>query len=88
MSDIGNDFKAIRRERQDRRAANRENSALILQAHGIDFESKADGTHLIIKSKSDTIHFYPGTGLWMLQGDNQRNRGVHGLIKALRIGSL
>lgn len=64
MSDMGEDFREIRKHQQEKRAANRESSAEYLLAKGIPFVVKNDGAHLIVEGKECFIDFWPGTGRW------------------------
>lgn len=64
---------------------NRECSTSILIKHGIPFEIKNDGAHLIVKYADQIVDFWPGTGKFIFrQGDNQ-GRGVFTLLKRLGI---
>ena len=80
MSDIGETFRAARLASQEKRQQNRENSAEVLKAHGINFTSKNGGAHLVVKEKS-IIDFWPGTGLWIDRENSASGRGVFKLIK-------
>ncbi len=83
MSDIGDDFAALHKIRQEKRASNRHNSADLLTQAGIEFEVKNIDAHLIIKT-TPVVDFWPGTGLWMVRGDKTKRRGVHRLISYLK----
>lgn len=83
MGDMGDDWKDVLKERQEKRARNRDASARLLQEAGIPFESRNDGTHLIVAGRYD---FWPGTGLWMARGEKTKRRGVHALIERIRRG--
>lgn len=69
---------------QEKRAANRQHSAQLLQEEGITFESRNAGAHIIIRDGKDTVNFWPGTGLWVVQGLNKQHRGVRNLINHLK----
>lgn len=77
---MGEMFNALKKARQEKRASNRESSAATLLAAGIEFESKNLGAHLIVGN----IDFWPGTGLWIVRGSNQKRRGVLKLIKHIK----
>ena len=81
MSDMGDDFNALKKMKQEKRASNREDSATILSRAGVIFESKNIGAHLIVFAGKKTVDFWPGTGLWIPRGDKLRRRGVRELIK-------
>lgn len=69
------------RESQERRAKNRQGSADILTALGIPFESKNDGSHLVLTLPDRVIDFWPGTGLFTDRKTRKNGRGVHALAK-------
>lgn len=81
MGDMGDDFNALKKERQEKRADNRHQSALILQRAGIVFESKNVGAHLIVLAGRTVVDFWPGTGKWIPRGQKESRRGVRNLIK-------
>ena len=64
MSDMADDFNAMRADSQERRARNREESAKILTDAGVQFLSRNGGAHLIVEHNGLTVHFWPGTGKW------------------------
>ena len=74
---MGDDFNAMRKAGQEKRARNRESSARLLEARGIRFESKNHGAHLVVEGRID---FWPGTGKWIERGSNKKGRGVKGVI--------
>ena len=63
-SDMGEMFNALKKERQAKRADNREKSAEYLTERGIPFVVKNDGSHLIVEGAECFIDFWPGTGKW------------------------
>ena len=71
-------------ESRIRRASHRESSAKVLADHGISFESKNDGAHLIVKHGDNIADFWPGTGKFIIRGSAKYGRGVFNLLK--RIG--
>lgn len=82
MSEYWRDVKA---EGQENRARNRESSPTVLTRHGIAYETKNDGTHLIVTHAGKTVDFWPGTGLWRARkGTN--GRGVFRLLAFLDNG--
>lgn len=54
----------------------------MLREYGIPFAAHNDGAHLIIQYTEPevVINFYPGTGLWRVQGARTEGRGVRNLI--------
>lgn len=68
----------LKEQSQKKRASNRDNSAKLLEAAGIPFESKNGGVHLVVAGKYD---FWPGTGLWIPRGTGGgKHRGIRSLI--------
>ena len=88
MADYWRDVKpAMQEASQQRRSSNRANSAELLRANGVPFESKNGGAHLIVRDGSGRIFdLWPGTGLWQLRGAPQRWRGVQSLLGNIKKG--
>lgn len=86
MADFWRDVKpAMQEASRQRRASNRDNSAALLRANGVQFDSKNGGAHLIVHGGAGRVFdFWPGTGLWIERGKKQRYRGVHSLLGNLR----
>lgn len=78
--DMGALWREYAAARQEQRALNRQGSAWLLHEAGIPFETNNDGAHLIVRARGETIDFWPGTGLWIRRGTNQRKRGVGKLL--------
>ena len=90
MSDMADDFNAMRQESQERRARNREESAKILTDAGVQFLSRNGGAHLIVEHEGKIVHFWPGTGKWKVlrgPGYTQDGRGVFTLLNWLKVRS-
>lgn len=86
---IGDYWRAVKPAMQEaskqRRAYNRDNSASLLRANGVQFESKNAGAHLIVRDGAGgTFDFWPGTGLWQMRGSTQRSRGVRALLGRIK----
>ena len=78
-----------REESKARRANNRERSAGVLSRHGVAFEAKNGGAHLIVKHEHLTADFWPGTGKFIFRNEAMSTRerfgcGVFNLLR--RIG--
>lgn len=73
-----------RKKSMEKRACNRTNSALVLQEHGIPFESKNDGVHLVVGNKPYLFDFWPGTGKWKCRRTGNEGRGVFTLLDQLK----
>lgn len=84
-NDVTAMWRAIKQERQEKRANNREASALILQRKGISFEAKNFEAHLIVTHEGQVVDFWPGTGKYIFRGSTVRGHGVFNLLKALNV---
>lgn len=83
-SDIAEIGRAMKIERQARRAAAKDANTAALVAAGIPFESNNDGGHLIIGGRKDGWDFWPSTGLWCTR---KRDHGVK-LVKGTGLRAL
>ena len=83
MGDEGEFWRDVHDARKEKRAANRDDSAALLRDAGIEHLSKNGGAHLIVRGRTGTADFWPGTGLWRLRGSTQQHRGVRKLIKLM-----
>jgi hypothetical protein len=83
--DMGELFNAARAEGQLRRARNRQGSAQILRDRGIEFETKNDGAHLVVRHGGKVADLWPGTGKYRVRkpgGKGERyRRGVFNLLR-------
>lgn len=76
---LGEYFRAYRKERQEKRANNREQSAQYLRDRGIVFIEKNNGAHLIVQGRNCYIDFWPGTGKWNCR-TGKKGFGVRNLV--------
>lgn len=86
----------LRQQSQFRRKRNREYGAKALRDAGVQFESKNNGAHLIVTQMQRvagvelplTVDYWPGTGLWIIRGAQDRpdgrGRGIRKLLKYLQ----
>ena len=65
MGDVWREYRAAQAKR---RAINRADSARLLQEAGVPFTSHNNGAHLRIQASPHPINFWPGTGLWVVDG--------------------
>jgi hypothetical protein len=81
---VGDFWRAVKCDIQAdqlRRANNRAEGAQVLAEQDIQFTSKNDGAHLVVRAgQKQLVDFWPGTGLWIVRGTTQRCRGVRALI--------
>lgn len=80
MGDMGDYWKDVKQESMERRARNRESSADYLKKHGVEFESKNGGAHLIVKGRDCLIDFWPGTGKYIAR-NGENGRGLRNMLK-------
>lgn len=80
-------FKAMKEAKRGRRAGNTEKSTQILTERGVAFESKNDGSHLVVQGAGDVIDFWPSTGLWIVRANGKtesvKGRGIFNLLARL-----
>ena len=89
MSDsdtMGDIFRAHQKERQAKRASNRQSGPEVLRAAGIQFQIKNDGAHLIVQARDHVIDYWPGTGKWQTRGHRFGvvGRGVRNLVRHIK----
>jgi len=71
---------------QQRRAGNRESSAAILAEREVEFESRNEGAHLIVRHDGLTVDFWPGTGKFIPRKPGARHgRGVFNLLQLIGV---
>lgn len=81
MSDMEDDFRALREAKQQRRRSNTARSTELLRQRGIPFESKNGGAHLVVDGR---VNFWPSTGLYIpLDFNKPKGRGVKNLLRFL-----
>jgi hypothetical protein len=79
---MGDQWRAYKADRQQKKRKNLEDSTAELQARGIPFTSHNGGVHLVVAGAWD---FWPSTGLWIARqpgpnGKKREGRGVRKLI--------
>ena len=74
-------YEGMAEQSQEKRAKNRERSAQLLIDRGVEFETKNDGAHLIVKTKYGPVDFWPGTGKFIPRPAGRSGRGVFNLLK-------
>ena len=76
------DYEQRRLWSMAKRAHNRENSPKVLDEHGISYEAKSGGIHLIVTGNTCLIDFWPGTGRWIARNEKV-GYGVWRLVAAI-----
>lgn len=79
------EFEAHKEASKARRADNREQSANLLTDHGVQFESKNLGAHLVVTHGERVVDFWPGTGKWIERRKTKHHRGVFKLLTRLGV---
>lgn len=77
--DMGHFWRDIRKERQEKKQSNLDESTKLLINLGVAFTSHNNGVHLRTASGHD---FWPSTGKWILKS-GQKGRGVFKFLKEL-----
>ena len=83
MSEDGEMWSAIKKDRQEKRASNRQNSREIIMTWSLRNNGVVllfNEAHLRINERFD---FWPGTGKYLDRVTNEYRRGVFNLIKDL-----
>ena len=74
MSDLGDGFKDMKRDRQDRHARMHSENREVINACGIPFTDL--GEALLFRERGKPkVDFYPSTGRWRVPSDRQTHRG-------------
>ena len=84
MSDLIEEYEAMREYSRKKKLANKEFSTLLLDKLGIDYTSHNNGIHLKVMNNTETIDFYPSTGTFLISG-KQKQRGVVKMLKYMGV---
>lgn len=89
MSELKEDFIAMRRRSKAKKKDNKAKSTGILDDLKIPYESKNNGLHLIINYQGKLINFWPSTGNWQYvrSTDKDMHRGIFLLLKEFGIST-
>jgi hypothetical protein len=88
MSDLGELFNAAREAGKERRASNRDTTPQVLRDHGLTFEVKNSGAHLVVRHGDAVADLWPGTGKYQVRRGKWRGpyrRGVFNLLRDLGV---
>lgn len=85
MGDMGDLFNAAREAGRERRASNRETTPEVLRQHGVQFQVKNGGAHLIVQHGGKVADLWPGTGKYQVRGSGGYRRGVFNLLRELGV---
>jgi len=83
MSEIGEMYRALREDNRRKKKSNIAFSTELLKEKGIEFESKNNGVHLVVKHNGKIADFWPSTGKFNIRGEKQYLRGVKSLVNML-----
>lgn len=81
MGEMAEVLNAMRQHKKHSRANNTVKRTELLKSHGIKFESKNNGAHLILEHRFD---FWPSTGLWIDRETKKRGGGIPRLLDIMR----
>ena len=82
MGELGEFYGALRAQRREKKANNREYSAQLLRDNSIVFTEHNNGAHLVVEGLNGYIDFWPGTGKWKVRNDIS-GFGVKGVLAYL-----
>lgn len=83
MSDVGDDFRALREYRKVKKEVNYDSNITLLNRLNISF-TQYGYYHLGIKTDKGVISFYPSTGLWFYTNNPKKQwRGIKTLLREL-----
>ncbi len=85
MSDIGDDFAALKEAGKKKKADNQESSTRILIDKSIPFTSHNWGNHLVVYGNEIIFDFWPSTGKFISRNKKTKGRGVFSMIKKLNL---
>lgn len=77
-------FAAMREEGRKKKRSNLAQSTTLLQEHGVPFTVHNNGVHIVIERATETIDFWPSTGLWWVRKSRNKRRGIFNLLKYLK----
>lgn len=82
MLTVSEYWQAHREAGKAKRKSNIEQALKILELNALEYTAHAGDNHLIFHLESETIHFWPSTGLWKIKREDS-HRGVWGLVRYL-----
>lgn len=95
MSEIGDDFKALKAMQRERKESwkeeNLENHLNMLSKYPqvLTYEIKNNGEHYIVTIKNEdisaTVDLWPSTGKWIIRKDKKRGNGIPNLLKYFKL---
>ena len=81
MGIVRENYRAYDHYNRMKKQANKKFSTELLIREGIEFESRDNGLHLVIRTRKGNINFFPSTGLF---NGALKGRGVYNLLKELK----
>ncbi len=84
-SEIGEDFAALKKDRQAKKLRNKQDSTDILLTNGLEFDSHNNGVHLVVKHNGNFVDYWPSTGKFIFRGTKVTGRGIFNLLKKLGV---
>lgn len=83
MSELGDVYSTLKRDKQDKKADNRTQSAEYLRTEQVLFTEHNHGAHLVVEGRDCYIDFWPGTGKWITR-DGEKGFGVRNLVNFIK----
>lgn len=80
-------FKAWDKQKQEKRAGNRESSLMLIHKSGAGYTSHNAGAHIVVTCAHGIIDFWPGTGKYITRkwknGFTLTGRGVRDVLQLI-----
>lgn len=77
--------QAMKEAGQARRASHRETTPELLRQHGVAFDTKNGGAHLVVRHAGKVADLWPGTGKFRIRPGERYRRGVFNLLRELGV---
>jgi len=84
MGDMGDDFRAWNKVKQEKKRSNLETSTQLLIDNNISFKSHNYGVHIAVVGNNEIIDFWPSTGKWIVRKTNIKGRGIFKLLRRIK----
>jgi len=74
--DMGDDFRAMQSDRQERHARWKKQNMEVLEASGLTYRATNFGETILFREEGQLkVDFYPSTGRWRVAGQRDAKRG-------------
>lgn len=83
MGDLGDDYRALRKHRQEAKHQRKDEAIRLFTLHKVNYTVHNNGAHFIVEGPNCYIDFWPGTGRWIPRNTSELNFGIVNLLKLL-----